>query len=430
MLVYRAFRYEPELNNKQRTLLKKAAGVARFAYNWGLEDRIRRYHVNEGSARFTSWVVQNRNLNKLKMTSFPWMSEVSSCIPTQALRDLDQAFRNFRNRRDNARKEGHRIEIGFPRFKRKSSARDSFRLVGWIRCYAEAIQLPRLGRLRTKERVSMKGHILSATISREADRWFVSLQVEEEMRNPSRPTGLPIGIDFGIKRLATLSDGTITENPRPLRIRIRKLQRLSREHGRKMQGSNNRRKLALRLAGLHRRIRNILRDAQHKFTTMLAKNHGLVATESLNVMGMMGNRYIAAAIGDAGWGTALGMLRYKTRWYGSEHFQAPRLYPSTRLCSRCGFLSLELRLSQRLFGCQACGLQMDRDLNAARNLVALSLRETLNACERREVHDDSQKGSGQVPIGEAGTERCPHTAVQSRRTERSCLPIQLGGCRF
>ena len=187
MLVNKAYRYDLKPNKSQLVLLKKHAGCARFAWNWGLAERKRLW---EEEGRTTNAVEQHRELNRLKKTDYPWMYEVSKCAPQEALRDLDRAFRNFFEGR-----------AAFPRFKKKGF-HDSFRLTGTIKVFPKHVQLPRLGKLRVKEETAkFKGRILSATVSREADRWYVSLAVEVEIPDPLPVQGEPIGMDRGLTLL-------------------------------------------------------------------------------------------------------------------------------------------------------------------------------------------------------------------------------------
>jgi putative transposase len=375
MKIRRGYRYELDPNNKQRTLLVKHVGCARFAYNWGLEQRIKSLEEETGKDRFTNYFEQHLELNRLKKTNFSWMYQVSKCAPQEALRDLDKAFANFWRGKKNG------IKIGFPKFKKKGQ-KDSFRLYGTIRVYQKATQLPRLGLLRLKEEPRINGRILSVTVSRQAERWFVSFTVEQELPLPVPIQGPGIGVDLGISSLATLSNGTSFENPRALSSKIRKLRRLSRQVSRKPKGSHNRRKAVIRLRRLHWRISNIRRDAIHKLTTYLAKNHGQIVVENLRIESMMKNRWLSRAIADVSFYELRRQLNYKTKWYGSELILAPRFFPSSKRCSKCGHIKDTLPLSERVFCCEMCGFELDRDLNAARNLiwVAASWAETENAC--------------------------------------------------
>jgi len=375
MILNRAHRLELKPNNVQRTLFAKCAGVSRFAWNWALAERQCLYRERQGNERFTNAVEQHRRLNVLKRTDFPWMYEVSKCIPQEALRNLDNAYAIYRK----ARKAGRKARL--PKFKKKGRARDAFAFTtGAIRAEGAHVILPRVGSVRVKEPAVFDGRILRATVSREADRWFVSFAVEQEVPDSPPPTGSAVGLDLGVSRMATLSDGRVFENPKPLQSRLRKLRRLAKELHRRRKGSNNREKTAGRLAKAYWHIGNIRRDALHKATTHLAKNHGEIVLEDLNVQGMVRNRHLARAISDIGFGEFRRQLEYKCRWYGSRLLVAPRFYPSTRRCSSCGRVKDEMPLSERTYECESCGLFLDRDLNAALNLVAVSSTETPNAC--------------------------------------------------
>jgi len=325
MLINRAYRYELDPNNIQRSSLAQHAGVARFAYNWGLEQRIKQYKNNQGDDRFTDAMKQHKLLNSLKKTEFSWMYETSKCAPQESLRDLHRAFKNFYR----GLKKGQKI--GFPRFKRRG-IRDNFRLTGTIRFHERAIQLPRIGKIRIKEKRKSyyNGRILSTTVRRRANRWFVSVTVEEEIKDPQPVRGAPVGVDLGVKTLATLSDGSTFANPRALGRRLRKLRQLSKSLSRKKKGSKNREKARLRLAKMYLKIFNIRQDTLHKLTTYLAKSHSEVVIEDLLVSGMMKNRRLARVIQDMGFYEFRRQLEYKCGWYGSELVVVSRTFPSSR----------------------------------------------------------------------------------------------------
>jgi transposase len=271
MLITRGYKTELDLNNQQITACKKHAGVARFAYNWGLKRKQEDYRQ---TGRSISAMELHRELNALKQTDFPWMYECSKSAPQEALRDLDNAFSHF-FRRCQLKKEGQwKGKAGYPRFKTKRKGLGSFRLTGAINVYEKAIDLPRLGRLRLKEGgyLPTSGvHILCATVSEEAGRWFVSVQVEEEAPEPLAATGHPIGVDLGIKTLAQCSDGMAIENPKALRRELKRLKRLHRRLSRKQKGGKNRAKARLRLARKYARVAHIRRDALHKGTSRLTR---------------------------------------------------------------------------------------------------------------------------------------------------------------
>lgn len=400
MKVLQAFRYEMDPNDVQRGLLARHAGTARFAYNWGLADRTRRFGEREGKAKFTNAIEQHKALNRLKKTDFPWMYDVSKCAPQEALRDLDQAFRNLR--REGTKGNGR---AGFPKPRRKGLD-DRFTLTGAIHVKAARVVLPRVGSVRVKEATDkFCGRILSATVSREADRWFVSLQVERERADPAPVSGPVVGVDLGLTSFAVISGEPPVEAPKPLAANLGRLRKAQRRHSRKKKGSRNRRKSALRLARLHRTVKNIRRDFINKLTTRLAKTKSVIVVEDLSVSNMVRNRSLARAVSDAGWAEFRRMLGYKTAWYGSEMVVAPRRFPSTRRCSGCGHVGPRLGLCVRVFRCERCGWSAGRDENAEKNLRWYGqFGRNLNAC------GDGQRGGtdedGPVyerPVAEAGT---------------------------
>jgi transposase len=246
MTVTRAYKTELDLNDRQITACKRHAGAARYAYNWGLA---RKQEAYKATGKSPSAIDLHRELNARKKTELPWMYAVSKCAPQEALRNLDNAFAHF-FRRCTLKQEGKlRGKLGYPQRKTKKKGLGSFRLTGSVVVFPDAIQLPRLGRLRLKEHgyLPVAGvKILSATVSEQAGHGYVSVQVEQERAVPLN-TGPVVGVDLGIKTLATLSDGTVLSNPKPLKRRLKKLKRLHRAVSRKQQGSTNRKKAAHRL---------------------------------------------------------------------------------------------------------------------------------------------------------------------------------------
>ena len=362
MLIKKAYRYELKPNVSQALLLAKHAGAARFAYNWALNLRIEMY---EKEKKQTNAISQHKLLNTLKSTHFPWMYEVSKCAPQEALRDLDQAFSHFFK----GLKSGK--PVGFPKF-RKKSRRESFRLTGTIKIENKEIQLPRLGKIKLKEKSKVKGKILSATVSKEADRWYVSLLVETERQVPIRKEKESIGIDVGLHFFAALSNGDKHFSPKPLAKKLKRLKTRSKQHSRKILGSKNRQKAALKLARLHRKIRNTRQDFLHKLSTHLAKTKSEIIIEDLDIKGMLNKFNLNKSIHDASFSEFRRQLTYKTEWYGSKLIVAPRFYPSTKTCSVCASIMEEIPLALRKWQCPHCRTLHDRDINAAKNLLKFS----------------------------------------------------------
>jgi putative transposase len=379
-VIQRAYKIELDLNNEQIAACRKHAGTARWAYNWGLSRKQEAYHATGTSP---SAMDLHRDLNALKQTAVPWMYEVSTCAPQAALRNLDSAFAHF-YRRCQLKKHGKlRGKVGYPQRKTRKHGLGSFRLTGSIVVFPNAIQLPRLGRLQLKERDYLPIHakILSATVSEHAGHWYVSAVVEQEHCAPTN-NGPMVGVDLGVKQLATLSDGTVEPNPRHLRTCLKKLKRCQRAVSRKPKGSRNRKKAVGKLARLHRKVANQRANTLHQFTSRLAKTKSTVVIEDLNVSGMLKNHHLVQAIGDVGFGEYRRQLAYKAAWYGCQALVASRWEPSSKTCSGCGWVDEDLTLADSSFRCEQCGLVLDRDLNAAVNLAKLasSSLESQNAC--------------------------------------------------
>jgi putative transposase len=421
----RGYRVELKVNNKERTRLRQCAGTARFAWNWGLADRNIRYTNNTGKERFTDAMKQHKQLNRLKQTEFSWMYHYSKCIPQEALRDLEQAFKNF-YQNHKARQAGKtKHYVGFPKFKKKGRCKDSFRLTGTIKMFSatKQVQLPRLGKLRLKERPHLpsSAHILSATVSRTADRWYVAFQIVEAVPDPG-PNGhtMKLGLDPGLAKFATFSNGIALPNPKWLRNGERKLRRLSRAVSRKSKGSKNRRKAVRRLARFHQRLSDRRADYHHKLSAYVTQNHGVIVTEELHVAGLQKNKRQSKSWADVAHGEFRRQLGYKSAWHGAHYVEVPRFYPSSKLCSTCWYYHGDLTLKDRVFECPMCGMTLDRDLNAALNMeqyyhcrlylqpgytVAGSLSETLNACGEVVSPDGFRHTSGKQEISSNHDER-------------------------
>jgi putative transposase len=386
MPITRAYKTELDLNNTQVTACTQHAGAARWAYNWGLATKQERY---KATGKSPSAMELHRELNVRKQADLSWMRDVSKCAPQEGLRNLDTAFSQF-FRRWHLKQEGkYKGKLGYPRFKSKKKGLGSFRLTGSIKVFTEAIQLPRLGRLRLKERGYLPTSgvkIFSATVSEQAGHWYVSIQVER-VQAISENTGPVVGVDLGIKALATFSDGTVIANPRHLKRRLKKLKRLHRVVSRRKKGSKNRKKAVKRLRKLYCKVANQRKNTLHQVTAHLAKTKSVIVIETLNVSGMLKNHCLAQGIADVGWYEFKRQLLYKAAWYGSRVVLANRWYASSKICSCCGWVDEDLELGNRVFHCRnpqrpECGLVLDRDLNAARNLAKLaeSSSDTQNAC--------------------------------------------------
>jgi len=352
-------------NRSQEEYFRKACGTSRFAWNWGLAEWKRRHRAGER----VDALKLKKDFNALKPMDFPWVYEVTKYASQQPFLHLQAAFRRFFDQK-----------ARYPRFKRKG-VNDSFYIGGDpIQVSGKRIRIPRLGWVRMREELRFRGRVVSGTVRPIADRWFVSVQVELDGAPVPCESQAGIGVDLGVNRLATLSNGEKFDGPKPLRQELRKLRRLSRRLSRKRKGSKNGHKARMRLARLHYRIRCIRQDALHKLTSYLTENFAVIAIEDLNVKGMLRNRCLARAIADMGFHEFRRQLDYKARMRGNHVEIVDRWFASSKACSQCGRVKENLTLSDRAFACEGCGFQCDRDLNAAMNLFGTVSSTGTQAC--------------------------------------------------
>ena len=377
----RSYRLELKLNKTQAALCAKSAGTARFAYNWKLDQLIREYEANKSQAtmydlpKVPSTLGNAQDWHKdwvLLKSDLPWIRETSKCCGHEALRDLQIAFQRF-----------FQNKSGYPKFKKRGQ-RDSFRLAGSVFVGSDFVQLPVIGKVRLKEKnypcVEGKIKLSQATVSRQADRWYVSFLLKEDVALPELASFNEInecdilGVDLGIKELAITSEGETFSNPKAYKSHLQKLQRYQRRVSRQQKDSNNKKKAITKLARMHRRIGSIRADAVHKLTTSLVKaKPKVIVIETLKPKNMSKNHSLASAILDSSFGKIKDTLKYKCSWGGICLIQAPAFYASSKYCSICGHKHKELTLADREWTCSNCGEHHDRDVNAAKNLQYYAL---------------------------------------------------------
>jgi putative transposase len=297
-----------------------------------------------------------------------WLGEVSSVPLQQSLRHLDRAFVNFFEGRSK-----------FPKFKKKhdsQAATYTASAFAWKDGHLTLAKMQEPLAIRWSRPLPDGAMPSTVTVTRDpAGRYFVSLLVEEEMA-PLPPTPATVGVDLGLFDVVTLSTGEKTGNERFFRKEEQRLARLQRRHARKRKGSKNREKARRKVAKLHARIADRRKDFQHKLTTRLIRENQTICVESLAVKNLMQNEHLAKAIADVGWGELLRQLEYKVGWYGRTLIKIDRWYPSSKTCSACGFVLETLELDERVWTCPVCGVQHDRDINAAQNILAEGLRQS------------------------------------------------------
>ena len=392
----------------QERLLLSHAGGARFAFNAGLA-RVK--EALDAGAKpewsfysLVRWWNANKDALAVSDDGVIWWGENSKEAYSSGLEALAKGLSNWAKSRKGVRK-GRRV--GFPRFKSKDRTVPRFAYTtgrfGLIDGDPKALKLPRIGRVHCMENVAERvdgARVLRMTVSQRAGRWYASLTVERDDKQVTKPPrGGAVGVDLGIKTLATLSDGTVIENPRCLAASERRLKKAQKALSRKVKGSNRRAKARAKVARIHARVANQRQDAMHKATTWLANTYSEICIEDLNVAGMVKNHHLAKAVSDAAFGEFRRQLDYKTARNGAALHVVDRWYPSSKTCSKCGAVKAKLSLSERVFHCDGCGLVMDRDLNAAVNiLVAGSAPETQNA-HRGTVRRGGQLGRAtRVPV--------------------------------
>lgn len=440
MLVTQAYRFALEPTPTQARALASHAGAARFAYNWALglvkgrldrRERVRQAALVEqlpdGEVERLARTVEvpwtlaalRREWNAQKALVAPWWAQNSKEAASSGLANLAAGLHAFSDSR-HGRRAGR--AVGFPRFRRRGRSRESYKYTTGSfgvsgRC---RVRLPRVGHVRTHEPTGKlarrldvgSARVLSAAVSFDGGRWFCALCCEVQRTGQlAGRSGATIGVDAGVRHLAVLSTGEKVTNPRALareQRRVRRYQRrLDRQrrannrgcydsHGRAIKGkrpvnrSARQRRTERRVRRLHARVVNVRRDALHKLTSRLAGEHGTIVVERLNARGLCraGNRGLRRAVHDASMAEIRRQLSYKTAWRDRPLVEAPTFYPSSKTCSACGTAKAKLPLSERTFRCEHCGLALDRDENAARNLQALATQvdgsgpETENARSR------------------------------------------------
>lgn len=423
--VRQAYRFELDPSNTQASALASHCGAARFAYNHMLavvkaDLDLRASDPDHEGVRWSAYSLR-KAWNSDKSDAAPWWAENSKEAYASGCENLARALDTWSQSRRGVRR-GRRV--GFPRFKRRGVSPDSVTFTtGAIRVEASRRQvtLPRLGTIRTKENTRKlerrltagTARITRATVSRHANRWFVSFAVEVDRSTDvskwaANQSPAPVGVDLGITTFAVCSDGQTFTSPRALEVAQRRLRKLNKELHRRQIGSSNRARTKDKLARTHARITNTRKDFLHKTTTRLARTKQVVVVEDLNVAGMTRNSRLARHIADQGWGEFRRQLDYKCAWYGATLVVAPRFMPSSRACSACGSVDEGLTLAVRTYRCD-CGLILDRDLNAARNLAAWGVTQAIapsagempNACGEASAGRDF--GPGGTDIDEAGT---------------------------
>ena len=365
----------------QGTYFRKAAGTARFAYNWALNQWQQQYDAwkADSSLPKPSDAALRRQLNAMKREQFPWMLEITKNAPQMAIIHVGQAFKNF-----------FKGIAEYPKFKKKGR-HDSFTLTNdQFSIKGSRVHIPKLGWVRMHETLRFVGKVVEGTVSRTADRWFLSVTVE--IPDPPvvrRENQAVVGVDLGVSALATLSTGEKIAGPKAYAATLKQLRRLAKQFSRQLEAakvraglqpgqpipkgmpiplSQNMRKTQQRIARLHAQIAHIRANALHQLTTDLVERFDVIAIEDLNVVGMLKNHTLARQIADMGFGEFRRQLEHKAGQRGKTVIVVDRWYPSSKICADCGYKVPKMPLAVRAWTCPACHTHHDRDINAAINL--------------------------------------------------------------
>ncbi|END7903723.1 transposase [Escherichia coli] len=367
-----SFKFRLRPDGQQERQMSRFAGACRFVFNRALALQNENHEAGNKYipyGKMASWLVEWKNA-----TETQWLKDSPSQPLQQSLKDLERAYKNFFQNR-----------AAFPRFKKRGQ-NDAFRYPQGVKLDQEnsRIFLPKLGWMRYRNSRQVTGIVKNVTVSQSCGKWYISIQTESEVSTPVHPSASMVGLDAGVAKLATLSDGTVFEPVNSFHKNQKKLARLQRQLSRKVKFSNNWQKQKRKIQQLHSRIANIRRDYLHKVTTIISKNHAVIVIEDLKVKHMSKSAAgtisqpgcnvraksgLNRSILDQGWYEMRRQLEYKQLWRGGQVLAVPPAYTSQR-CACCSHTAKENRLSQSKFVCRACGYTANADVNGARNILA------------------------------------------------------------
>ena len=363
MDIKRAYKFRFYPTDEQKQILAQTFGCARFVYNRMLKVRTDAWYENQqriGYHETSSLLTELK-----KQPEFYWLNDVSSVPLQQSLRHLQTAFANFFAKRN-----------GYPKFKSKHGLNSAEYTTSAFRWNGKDMTLAKMKEplaVRWSRTIPKAAKVTTVTVSNDhAGRYFVSMLCDDAVSSLPLHEG-KVGLDLGLNSFAVLSTGEKVSAPNTFRKNEKKLAKLQRRLAKKLKGSKNRTKARLKVARLAAKVSDTRKDFLHKLSTRLIRENQTIAVETLAVKNMMRNRHLSKSIADAGWGEFVRQLTYKAHWYGRTLVGIDKWYPSSKRCSDCGFVLTKIPLSVRKWACPECGANHDRDVNAARNILAAGL---------------------------------------------------------
>ena len=361
----KAYKFRIYPNKTQEILIQKTFGCVRFVYNYFLDKRITAYREDKVTLTYNKC---SKELTRLKQ-ELTWLKEPDKCSLQNALKHLDRAFQNFFNRGN----------VGYPKFKSKKNRHKSYKTNfnnNNIAFEGSKIKLPKLGKVRIRDKQIPQGRILNATVSQTpSGKYFVSICCTDVEKPDFIRTDKYVGIDLGIKDFVITSDGDRYSNPKYLKQSLNKLAKLQRELSRKTRGGSNWDKARIKVARLYERITNQRKDMLNKLSSELVRKYDVICIEDLQVSNMIKNHNLAQSISDASWSEFVRQLEYKSKWYGKELIKVDRFFPSSQTCNVCGYINKATKnLAVRAWICPNCNAKHDRDINASINILHEGMR--------------------------------------------------------